>query len=243
MRRQRTPNFGGERAHSDRKVIPGGLSLAAGVVDAVFAVLAKGDKLAGERPYPGRRDLALAIDAQRLPLTQPRHHRREEVASTATVEAPDADHEGATRSTQHELLAGSLAARIGRSRGGEIELVIGPLLVAAKDKIRRDMTDRGTDGVGGARDHLGTERVDEEGEVLFAFGAIDVGIGSGVVDEVGIVRRQAVAEMVKHLAVGAGQIAGGAVKGEHGMPLRAQLLAEVAAEEAGGADHCYAHVT
>jgi len=48
---------------------------------------------------------------------------------------------------------------------------------------------------------------------------------------VGIVGGQTVAKAVKHLAVGAGQVADGAVESEDSVALATQLLAQVAAEK------------
>ena len=83
------------------------------------------------------------------------------------------------------LLAGQLGAAVGRERRRLVALDVGRALGAVEDVVAGDVDDAGADLGGGRGDVAGAGAVDREGRLLGVLGAVDVGPGGAVDDDVG----------------------------------------------------------
>ena len=134
------------------------------------------------------------------------------------------------------LLTGQLGAAVSGERRGLIGLDVGGSLGAVEDVVAGDVDDGGVDRGGRRGDVAGAGAVDGERLLLRFLGAVDVGPGGAVDDDVGALQVELLID-----GVGVDDVQLGVAEADHVMPGVPGGEHHVAAEHPGGACDQHLH--
>ena len=118
-------------------------------------------------------------------LARQREHGPRKIASERTVDPAGAQNDVVAVGGGNGAFAPELAVAINAERVGRIILAIGAIKLAIKHIVGRKLNDGNSEPFGRTRGGFRAQGIDPVGEIGFAFGAIDRGVGGGVDDGVG----------------------------------------------------------
>ncbi len=168
-----------------RELVPGARALRGHVVDPELDALDQADEAVGQVPGVGRRADLIADDEDLAVIGGEAQHRLDEVAAADAEKPRGADDEVALVGGCGRVLPGQLRAAVGRERRRLVGLDVGLALGAVEDVVAGDVDDAGA-VLGGGGGHVARPlAVDRHRRLLGLLGAVDVGPGGAVDDDVG----------------------------------------------------------
>ena len=168
-----------------RELIPGAGAGGRHVVDAELDPLDQADEPVGEVPGVGRRADLVADDEHLAVVGRKAQHRLDEVAAADPEQPRGADDEVAFVGGRGRVLAGELGPAVGGERRRLVGLDVWLALGAVEDVVAGDVDDAGAAGCGGRGDVPRPVAIDGHRRLLGLLGAVDVGPGGAVDDDVG----------------------------------------------------------
>ena len=219
-----------------RELIPGAAARGCHVVDAELDPLDQADDAVSEVPSVGRRADLVADDEDLAMVGGEAEHRLDEVGAAGAEQPGGADDEVALVGGAGRLLPGQLAAPVCRERRGLVGFDVGRALAAVEDIVAADVDDRGADQGGGRGDVARPLAVDPRRLLLGLLGAVDVGPGGAIDDDVGTLAldlgadRRPVGDVELGVAI-ADHLVAGVARSEH----------HVATQHPGGAGYEQLH--
>ena len=216
--------------------MPGGLAAGNEVVQPAELGIGQGGAGGmggdvGEQLGAGGRAMLVVDDGERVPLGGQAEHGLGEVAAAGGIHPAGTEDEVAAAALADEVFAFELGTAVdGQGAGGRVFRARG-VAAAVKDVVGGVMDEQRAAPGGFAGEDARREGVEGAGEVGFAFGFVDSGVGGGVDDQVGGDGVHGGGE-----AVGVGEVAGQArgavvVEGDdvtHGGEAALQLPADLA---------------
>ena len=147
-----------------------------------------GDDAGADIGRMGRAAVLVVDDAELRPFSGKAQHRAEEVRAMRRVDPRRAQDRVPRIGGGDRLLAGKFGCAVDRQRRGRVGLDIGRGLGAIEDVVGGNLDDGNAEPGRCFGDRPGPDRIDGEGEVPFALGLVDGGIGGGVDHDVRLCR-------------------------------------------------------